>query len=123
MIHEFIETVHLFINKDLILFSIFSILIYFAIYYTFTLCHFILSHRVYKITNLSALIILAVAASIPEVNLFMLIFLPFVIIVILAIKIVYVMFVIFDVDIHNKSFCLILKIIINNIMHSSFRLI
>lgn len=123
MIRDFIAAVQLATSDDLLLHFVVSSLIYLAIYYTFTICHFILSHRVYKVTNLMIILIIAAVSLIPEINIVILIFLPLVVALVIAIKLAYIMFIIFDVDVQDKSLCLILKIIIKNIMRSSFRIL
>lgn len=123
MIREFIEAMQLATSEDLLLHFVVSSLIYLAIYYTFTICHFILSHRWTKITNLVVIIIITALSLLPEINiLILLIFLPFSIAVTIGIKLAFIIIVTFDVDVHNKSLCLIIKTIINNIINSSFRL-
>jgi hypothetical protein len=123
MIREIIERMQFVSEQSLMAYFVIACLVYLAIYYTFTICHFILSHRWSKITNLVIIIIITALSLLPEINiLILLIFLPFIIAITIGIKLAFIIIIIFDVDVHNKSLCLIIKTIINNIINSSFRL-
>lgn len=123
MYNDIIYTLRLVNKQDLLSYIVMSFVYFKLINYSIQACFYVLSHRLIKITNLYILILILCLSLTPDLNLLSSIVLLGVLIATIIIKIVFATIIIFDIDISDKTFCQVLRILYMNIRQGSFRLL